>query len=65
LIGVTEEVAGYKVCKVGKKGSAWWTNEIKEAVEDKRRAYKKMLQRNVPEEVREREGRERTGKRRV
>jgi len=36
LIGVTEEVAGYKVCKGGKKGSAWWTSEIKEAVEDKR-----------------------------
>ncbi len=34
------------------KGSAWWTNEIKEAVEEKKKAYKKMLQRNVPEDER-------------
>ncbi len=37
-----------------KKGNAWWTNEIKNAVEWKTRAYKKMLQRNLPEEVKAR-----------
>ncbi len=34
-----------------KKGNAWWTNEITDAVERKKRAYAKMLQRNLPEEV--------------
>ncbi len=38
----------------GKKGNAWWTNEIKDAVERKKRAYKKILQRNLPEEVKAR-----------
>ncbi len=37
-----------------KKGNAWWTNEIKDAVERKKRAYKKILQRNLPEEVKAR-----------
>ncbi len=37
-----------------KKGNAWWTNEIKDAVERKKGAYKKMLQRNLPEEVKAR-----------
>ncbi len=36
----------------------WWTQEIKMAVEEKRKAYKKMLQRNLPEEVREQHKRE-------
>ncbi len=35
-------------------GNAWWTNEIKDAVEGKKGAYKKMLQRNLPEAVRAR-----------
>ncbi len=30
------------------------TNEIKDAVEEKKRAYRKMLQRNFPEEVKAR-----------
>ncbi len=37
-----------------KKGNEWWTNEIKNAVEGKKRAYKKMLQRNLPEGVKAR-----------
>ncbi len=37
-----------------KKGNAWWTNEIKNAEERKKKAYKKMLQRNLPEEVKAR-----------
>ncbi len=58
MVQATEEVVGYKTCRQGKKGTAWWTQEIKIAVEEKRKAYKKMLQRNVPEEVRERRKRE-------
>lgn len=41
------EVVGHKVLKERRGGSAWWTNEIKEAVEEKRRANKRMLQKNV------------------
>ncbi len=37
-----------------KKGNVWWTNEIKDAVERKKRPYKKMLQRTLPEEVKAR-----------
>ncbi len=37
-----------------RKGNAWWTNEIKDAVEGKKKAYKKMLQRNLPEELKAR-----------
>ncbi len=35
---------------------AWWRRErdcVVDAVEEKRKAYRKMLQRNVPEEVKE------------
>ncbi len=34
-----------------KKGNVWWPTEIKDAVKRKKRAYKKMLQRNLPKEV--------------
>ncbi len=37
-----------------KKENARWTNEIKDAVEGKKRACKKMLQRNLPEAVKAR-----------
>ncbi|KAK4327054.1 hypothetical protein Pmani_002500 [Petrolisthes manimaculis] len=47
-------VVGYKAQKRGKKGSAWWTEEMKDAVDEKRKAYRRTLQRNVSEEVRER-----------
>ena len=33
-------------------GSAWWIDEIKLAIERKRKAYGKMLQMNVEEEIR-------------
>ncbi len=52
FIQATEEAVGYRTCRRGKKGTTWWMQEIK-IVEEKRKAYKKMLQRNVPEEVRE------------
>ncbi len=34
LIQATEEVVGCKTCRQGKKGTAWWTQEIKIAVEE-------------------------------
>ena len=50
--GVTEEVCGVKRIKVnGRKGDAWWTNEVREAVERKRKAYVKWNERNVSAEV--------------
>ncbi len=58
LVQAAEEVVGYKTCRREKKGTACWTQEIKIAVEEKRKAYKKMLQRNMPEEVRGRRKRE-------
>ncbi len=48
---VAHEVVGWRESGGRKKGNAWWTNEIKDAVKRKKRAYKKMLQRNLPEEV--------------
>ena len=36
---------------LGSKGSAWWTDEIQDTIEERRRAYKKMLQWNVAEEI--------------
>ncbi len=51
VMTVAQEVVDYRVHKDSVKGSAWWTNEIKGAVEEKKKAYKKMLQRNVSEEV--------------
>ncbi len=51
---VADEVVGWRESKGRKKGNAWCTNEIKDAVERKKRAYKKMLQRNLPEEVKPR-----------
>ncbi len=43
VMTVAQEVVGYKGCKDRVKGSAWWTDEIKGAVE-KKKAYKKMLE---------------------
>ena len=39
--------------KGGRKGNAWWTQEIKEAIEDKKRAYKSIAKK-LTEEIRER-----------
>ena len=53
VLSVTEGVVGTKVVKVGrKKGNAWWTEEVREVLREKRDAYKKTLERNVPEIVR-------------
>ncbi|KAK3881607.1 hypothetical protein Pcinc_013953 [Petrolisthes cinctipes] len=58
VLKTTAEVVGYKSQKRGKKGSAWWSEEVKDAVKEKRKAYRRTLQRNVSEEVRERWERE-------
>ncbi len=41
---VAQEVVGYRACKDRMRGSAWWTDEIKGTVEEKKKAYKNMLQ---------------------
>ncbi len=51
---VGDEVVGWRESEGRKKGNAWWTDEIKDAVERKKKAYKKRLQRNLPEEVKAR-----------
>jgi len=54
MLGAVEQVVGTKVVKVRKqKGDAWWTDEVKEVVKQKREGYVKTLQRNVPEHVRD------------
>ena len=40
------------VRKGKKRGNTWWSEEVKEAVGKKREAYKKTLERNVTERVR-------------
>ncbi len=48
-------MVGTEVVKVRKqKGDAWWTDEVKEAVEQKKAGYVKTLQRNVLEHVMDR-----------
>ncbi len=51
VIGVA--VVWYKLQRGRKSGNSWWTNDIKNAVGKKRKAYKRMFQRNVLEEVKE------------
>lgn len=52
VVRATEEVVEYSLCRRGKKGSVWWTDEMKEAVE-KRKTYKKMLEKCDREDERE------------
>ncbi len=54
VMEVANEVVGWRERKGRKKGNAWWTSEIKDAVEQKKRTYRKMLQRNLLEEVKAR-----------
>ena len=37
MTSVAQEVVGYRVCRDRVKGSAWWTDEIKGAVEEKKK----------------------------
>ena len=47
------EMVGYRALRSQRKGSAWWTDEIKMAIKRKRRVvYKKMLPRNVEKGIR-------------
>ncbi|MEL7079734.1 MAG: hypothetical protein AAGM46_28295, partial [Cyanobacteria bacterium J06582_2] len=48
LIEVTEDICGYKKVKKGKKrGDAWWTREVEDAIREKKEAYRRN-ERNVP-----------------
>ena len=50
VIAVAAEVVGHTPQRVQRKGNAWWTNEIMEAIEGKgRRENKKIMGRNVAE----------------
>ena len=53
LLDVTEGMVEMKVVKVGKKKeNAWWTEEVKKIVKERRVACKKIRERNVPERMR-------------
>ena len=53
MIGATEKICGYKRVRKGKRrGDAWWTKEVQEAVEEKKEAYRKWNERNVPARIR-------------
>ncbi len=54
VMDVADDVVGWRERGGRKKGNTWWTNDMKDAVERKKRAYKKMLKRNLPEEVKAR-----------
>ncbi len=54
MMEVADEVVGWRKSGGRKIESAWQTHEIKGAVEGKTRGYKKILQRNLPEEVKAR-----------
>ena len=56
ILESVEKVCGKKTVIVGssgKRGDAWWSEEIKEGVKKKREAWKKTLQRNVSQEENE------------
>ncbi len=38
VMGVANEVVGWREIKGRKKGNVWWTNEIKDAVEQKKKS---------------------------
>ena len=61
ILESVEKVCGMRMVRVGnsgKRGDAWWNEEIKEGVKKKRDAWKKTLQRNVSREENERRKRE-------
>ena len=61
ILKCVESVCGKKKVSVGsnrKRGDAWWCEEVREGVKRKREAWKKTLQRNVPQEERERRKRD-------
>ena len=52
MIETVERVVGYRVVRRKRKnGSAWWTSEVKGAVEEKKKAYDRVIEKNVPVEV--------------
>ena len=52
MIETVGRVVGYRVVRRKRKnGSAWWTSEVKGAVEEKKKAYDRLIEKNVPVEV--------------
>ena len=47
VMEVADEVRGVERERGKEKGNALWRNEIKDALEGKKRVYKKMVQRNL------------------
>ena len=54
ILEIVEKVCGRVKIGKGRKGDAWWNEEIKEGVKRKRTAWRKMLQKDVPDDERER-----------
>ena len=53
VLGVVEEVVGYKILKKkGRRGDPWWSEEVKNSIEEKKRLYKKTLDKSVSIEER-------------
>ena len=55
VIPLAAKMVRYKLMTSQRKGSAWWTVEVKEDIKGKRGANKKMLQRNMAEKIRVKE----------
>ena len=52
LVGTAGEVVGYKVMKgTGPNGDAWWSEEVNEAVEEKKKGKDRLNERNVPAKI--------------
>lgn len=59
LMNLNSNRSGWEeIQKRGKKGNAWWTDEVKDAIKMKSKACMRTFQRNMPEEVKERRMRE-------
>ena len=44
LVSVAENVCGLRKCGGGKKGNAWWNDEVKEVVREKNVRWRRVLQ---------------------
>ena len=55
VLEVVENIVGYKtIKKKRKRGDPWWSEEIKKSIEEKKKLYKKTLDKSVREEERTR-----------
>ena len=59
VVAVAENECGVRAVGVQKGGGcAWWSDEVRQAVGEKKAAYKRSLQRNLPPSVREKRRKE-------